>query len=217
MLRSYVLLLGMTLVALGCGAEQEIGEVNREALMDPQSEAMNQQAPDEYTALFETSAGSFKIRVTRSQAPRGADRFYNLVRNGFYNGQRFFRVVENFMVQFGIHGDPEITAQWYNANILDDPVKAQNVRGAVTYAKTRSPHSRSTQVFINYKDNTYLDKSGFAPFGEVIEGMEVVDALHSGYGERPQQQSHRIMEKGNAFLEEKFPELDYIKQARIVD
>lgn len=203
-------------VFAGC-SQEEIGDLDKEALMNPKSEAMNQQAPDEYTTLFETSAGNFTIEVTRSLAPRGADRFYNLVMNGFYDDQRFFRAVENFMVQFGIPGDPEVTAQWHNARILDDPVNASNVRGTICFAKANLPNTRTTQVFISYKDNSYLDKSGFAPFGKVIEGMEVVDSLYKGYGEAPQQQSQQIATQGNAFLEKRFPELDYIVKARIVD
>ncbi len=147
---SHMFILMLALVSIFAGCSQEEGGFNQEktagyneeALMDPKSEAMNQQAPDEYTALFETSAGDFKIEVTRSLAPRGADRFYSLVQNGFYDDQRFFRVVENFMAQFGIHGDPEISAQWNSARILDDPVNASNVRGAICFAKANIPNTR---------------------------------------------------------------------------
>ena len=201
----------------GCGGESEDeGEkMNKEVLMDPKGDAMKEQAPDEFVALFTTSAGNFKLQVTREWAPRGADRFYNLVRNGFFNQQRFFRVVPGFMVQWGLSSDPELTKVWHEANLLDDPVQRGNTRGRISYAKTNQPNSRSTQFFINFGDNSNLDGMGFAPFGEVIEGMEVVDAINAEYGEQPSQ--GQISGRGNAYLEDVFPNLDYIKTAIIID
>jgi len=153
--------------------------------------------------------------VERDLAPRGADRFYNLVKNGYYDGQRFFRVVPGFVVQWGMHGDPEVTAVWYNARIPDDPVKGSNVRGTVTFA-TSGANSRTTQLFINLGDNSgNLDRQGFAPFGRVADGMQAVDAINAEYGQRPDQ--GKIHANGNTYLEEKFPNLDYIKTARIAD
>ena len=183
--------------------------------MDPTGEALNEQAPDEFSVRLETSAGPVVIQVTRDWAPHGADRFYNLVRNGFYDGQRFFRVVPGFVVQWGLSGDPKLNMAWRQANILDDPVVQVNTRGRITYAKTNQPNTRTTQLFINLGDNSNLDGMGFAPFGEVVEGMEVVDAINAEYGERPNQ--GQIAMNGNAYLEENFPNLDYIVKAEIIE
>lgn len=183
------------------------------SLRNPAS--LNEKAPAMFNAKFDTSAGVFVIEVHRDWAPNGADRFYNLVKNGFFDNARFFRVIKDFMVQFGINGDPAIHKNWMNANITDEPVKQGNTRGFVTYAKSSAPNSRSTQVFINYKDNSFLNRQGFAPFGKVSSGMEVVDKLYNEYGERAQQQSQRIETEGNAFLTKNFPKLDYIKKATI--
>jgi len=172
-------------------------------------------APATFRANFETSVGVFVVEVTRAWAPKGADRFYNLVKYGYYDGDRFFRVVPNFMVQFGIHGDPKLNAVWSEANIVDDPVTQSNKRGFVTFAKTGAPNSRSTQVFINFKDNSFLDQQVFAPFGQVVSGMEVVDKLNGEYGEQPSQMQPQIQSGGNAFLAKNFPRLDYITKATI--
>ena len=175
--------------------------------------ALKEQAPATFKALFETSAGNFVVEVHRDWAPNGADRFYNLVKNGFFDNCRFFRVVPNFMVQFGINGDPGIQSAWRNANIPDDPVKQSNKRGYMTFAQTAAPNSRSTQVFINFGDNSFLDGQRFAPFGKVISGMEAVDKINASYGERPNQ--GLIQTQGNAYLEKEFPKLDYVKKAAI--
>lgn len=172
-------------------------------------------APDVYKAKFSTSKGDFVIEVHKNWAPLGASRFYNLVKMGYFNDTRFFRAVDGFVVQWGLHGDPAVTSKWREANINDDPVVPgqSNVRGMVTFAKA-GPNTRTTQVFINYKDNTNLDAMGFPPFGKVIQGMEVVDQFYKGYGERPNQ--GLIQSKGNAYLNESFPKLDYIREATIV-
>ena len=180
--------------------------------------ALKDTAPETYKAKFDTSAGVFVIEGHRDWAPNEADRFYNLVKYGFFDDCRFFRVIPNFMVQFGINGNPVITKAWKDATMKDDPVKQSNKRTFVSFAQTGLPNSRSTQVFINYVDrNTFLDRSGqgFAPFGQVISGMEVVDKLYSGYAEQAQQQAQRIEAEGNAFLAKSFPKLDYIKKATI--
>ena len=180
------------------------------ALKNPAS--LKEQAPATYKVQFDTSVGVVVIQVTRAWAPNGADRFYNLVKNGFFDDTRFFRVVPNFMVQFGIYGDPAVQKGWANANIQDDPVKQTNKKGYVTFA-TRGPNTRTTQVFINLKANAFLDAQGFAPFGEVISGMAVVEKITSQYGEKPVQPM--IQSGGNAYLSKEFPKLDFIKKATI--
>jgi len=177
------------------------------------------QAPDSFKVQFDTTKGKFTIEVTRELAPRGADRFYNLVRSGFFKDIEFFRVIPGFMCQFGIHGDPKVSAAWREASITDDPVKATNVRGAITFA-TAGPNTRTTQLFINFGDNKRLDEMGFAPFGKVIEGMDVVDKIYGEYGEgfprgRGPDQG-RIQKEGNAYLKKDFPNMDYIKSAKIL-
>jgi peptidyl-prolyl cis-trans isomerase A (cyclophilin A) len=180
--------------------------------------SLNEQAPPTYKAKFDTSKGTFVIEVHRDWAPNGADRFYNLVKSGYFNDARFFRVIEGFMVQFGINGNPKIAAAWRDANIKDDPVKQSNTRGMVTFA-TAGPDTRTTQVFVNFGDNASLNGQGFAPFGKVVSGMDVVDSLFAGYGEGapnghgPNQGILQSM--GNAYLEKAFPKLDYIKKATI--
>ncbi len=181
--------------------------------LDPASPAMQAKAPDIYTAHFETSAGAFTVQITRAWAPLGADRFYNLVKNGFFDGTRFFRVVPGFVVQFGLSGDPMISARWHTASIADDPVTQHNVRGTITFA-TAGPNTRTTQLFINFADNLSLDGQGFAPFGRVVDGMGVVDRIYAGYGEQPDQGV--IETRGNAYLASQFPRLDSIVKAAIV-
>ena len=180
-------------------------------LLDPSK--ITGKAPDNYKAKFTTSKGDFVIEVHRDWAPLGADRFYNLVRFGFFDDERFFRVVEGFMVQFGLSGDPGVNAKWQSANIADEAVKKSNTRGFVTFAKTGMPNSRSSQIFINYGDNARLDAMGFAPFGEVTSGMDVVDSIYKGYGESPNQ--GLIQSQGNAYLDAKFPRLDRVTKAVI--
>jgi peptidyl-prolyl cis-trans isomerase A (cyclophilin A) len=179
---------------------------------------LNEQAPDKFRARFDTTKGVFVIEVTREWAPLGADRFYNLVKNGFYDECRFFRVLDGFMAQFGINGDPQLMAAWRGATLRDDPVKESNRRGSVTFA-TGGPNTRTTQVFINYGDNSRLDRQGFAPFGRVVSGMDVVDKLYSGYGEGAPQgkgpSQAQIQTEGNAYLQKGYPRLDSVKAATI--
>jgi peptidyl-prolyl cis-trans isomerase A (cyclophilin A) len=185
-------------------------QTGKPSLMNPAS--LNETAPATYKVKFDTSAGEFIITVTRAWAPIGADRFYNLVKNGFYDGQRFFRVVPNFMVQFGINGDPDIQRNWMNANLKDDPAGVKsNARGYITFAN-RGPNSRSTQVFINFKSNAFLDKT-FMPFGEVTTGMASVDKINAEYREEPDQ--NQIQNNGNRYLTKAFPRLDFVKKATI--
>lgn len=177
-----------------------------------------EKAPDTFKAKFETTKGTFTIEVTRSLSPNGADRFYNLVKAGYFKDIAFFRVIPGFMAQFGIHGDPQIAAAWRAAHIADDAVKGSNTRGAITFA-TAGPGTRTTQLFINLVDNARLDGMGFSPFGKVVEGMDVVDKLNGEYGEGapsgagPSQR--RVQTEGNAYLKKDFPNLDYIKSAAI--
>ena len=180
--------------------------------------ALNEKAPDTYKAKFDTSKGAFVIEVHRDWAPLGADRFYNLVKNGYYDDCRFFRVIDGFMAQIGMNGTPAIQSAWTSARLQDDPVKQSNKKGFVTFAHA-GPNSRTTQFFINFKSNAGLDKQGFAPFGEVTSGMEVVDQLYSGYGEGAPRgrgpDQGRIRMEGNAYLKKDFPKLDYVKKATI--
>jgi peptidyl-prolyl cis-trans isomerase A (cyclophilin A) len=174
----------------------------------------NEKAPETFRVNFDTSKGPVVIEVTRADAPIGADRFYNLVKAKYLDGARFFRVIPGFMAQFGLAGNPAVTKKW-DVPIQDDPVKASNVRGAVTFAQTSRPNSRSTQLFINFGDNSRLDGQRFAPFGKVISGMENVDMIYAGDEEKPEQS--QITDEGNAYLEKNFPNLDYIKTARIAE
>lgn len=189
----------------------------RAALKDPA--ALKETAPATYNVKVDTSAGTFVVQVHRDWAPNGADRFYNLVKNGFYDDTRFFRVISGFMVQFGIHGDPAVSAVWRGARIPPDPVKQSNKRGYITYAMGGSPDTRTTQVFINFQENANLDQMGFAPFGEVVSGMDVVDKIYSEYGEGAPRgrgpEQGRIQAEGNAYLTKAFPKMDYIRTATI--
>lgn len=181
---------------------------------------MNERAPDVFRASFDTTRGNFVVEARREWAPLGVDRFYNLVREGFFDEVRFFRVIEGFMAQFGISGRPEVAAAWQGARIADDPVGESNTRGRITFA-TAGPGTRTTQLFINYADNSRLDTMGFSPIGEVVEGMEVVDALHAGYGEGAPRgrgpDQGRIQKEGNAYLGRDFPDLDWIRRVEILE
>lgn len=184
------------------------------AMKDPSK--ATEKAPEKFTALFQTTKGEFEVTVNREWSPLGADRFYNLVKIGYFEDVAFFRAVEGFMVQFGIHGDPAVNAVWKNANIKDDgKAVVSNEPGRITFAKTGAPNSRSVQFFINYGNNGRLDNQGFTPFGEVTKGMDVINGLYKGYGERPSGAQGMIQSQGNAFLKKNYPELDYIKSAKL--
>jgi cyclophilin family peptidyl-prolyl cis-trans isomerase len=190
------------------------------AYRDPGNREMTRHAPPRFRAQFQTSVGNFTIAVTRKWAPRGADRFYNLVRTGYFDDQRFFRVRKGFIVQWGIHGDPEVSSAWKDVVMPDDPRVVSNTRGTVAYAFTR-PYTRSTQIFISTGENSRLDAEGFAPFGKVVEGMSVVDRIYaeydetSGGGMRGGNQAP-IFKDGNAWFTANFPKLDRIVRATIV-
>jgi peptidyl-prolyl cis-trans isomerase A (cyclophilin A) len=184
----------------------------QDALRTPSN--LTERAPDVFRARFETSKGAFVIEVTRAWAPIAADRFYNLVKNGFYDGTGFFRVRPGFMAQFGLNGNPDIQRVWQLAPLRDDPVTQKNVRGFVSFTNENRPQSRFTQIFINYADNSYLDKDGFAPFGQVVSGMDVVDKVFA-YPREKEPDQRRILREGNEYLKE-FSQLDYVKKATIV-
>jgi peptidyl-prolyl cis-trans isomerase A (cyclophilin A) len=207
-------------------ASQAQDSNNKEAKLLPVSPSFTEPAkltapaPETFKAQFDTTKGKFTIEVTRSLSPNGADRFYNLVRSGYFKDVAFFRVVPGFMCQFGIHGDPAVSAKWRGVTIPDDAVKGSNTRGTITFA-TAGPNTRTTQLFINFGNNVSLDGQGFSPFGKVIEGMDVVDKIYGEYGDLPQMGGHgpdpgRIETEGNAYLKKDFPNLDYIKSATIV-
>jgi cyclophilin family peptidyl-prolyl cis-trans isomerase len=180
--------------------------------------ALNEKAPAVFKAKFDTSKGVFVLEVHRDWAPNGADRFYNLVKHGFYDNVRFFRVISGFMVQFGINGDPKLSAKWREARMKDDPVRQSNRRGYITYAMA-GPDTRTSQVFINFADNSSLDRQGFSPFGRVVTGMNVVDKLNAEYGEGAPRgrgpDQGRIQMEGNAYLMGEFGRLDFVKKATI--
>lgn len=214
-------LLGISLGVVAVSAQQEKKDekksVSAPDFTDPAK--LTEKSPDSFKVKFETTKGNFTVEVTRSLAPQGADRFYNLVRSGYFKDVAFFRVIPGFMCQFGIHGDPKIAATWQKAQIPDDPVKGSNTRGAITFA-TGGPNTRTTQLFINFGDNSRLDSTGFSPFGKVSEGMDVVDKINGEYGEGapggrgPNQR--RIQTEGNPYLKKDFPNLDYIKSASVL-
>ncbi len=191
-------------------------ESTNPALRDPAAAAA--QAPETFQVKFETTAGDFSVECTRAWAPHGVDRFYSLVKVGFYDDVALFRAVKGFVVQFGIHGNPEVSAKWRDAQLPADPVKGSNTRGMLTYAMAGPPTTRTTQLFINLGDNSKLDAMEFGPICKVMgDGMDVVDKIHMGYGEAPSKAQGAIQAQGNKVLREKFPLLDYIKTARLVD
>jgi peptidyl-prolyl cis-trans isomerase A (cyclophilin A) len=201
--------LGSILLLSGCSSSSETAKNEVAAL-----------PPPVYKVDFDTSRGTFVVEVHNDWGPYGSARFYELVRNGFYDGDRFFRVVRGFVVQFGINGDPGVNRNWASSSIPDDPRTQHNERGTLTYAATGRPNSRATQLFINLGDNSQsLDHQGFEPIGKVISGMEVVDDIYAGYGEMaprgPGPDTNQIQIEGNAYLTRQFPHLDYIKKVLI--
>ncbi|MBP7827244.1 MAG: Peptidyl-prolyl cis-trans isomerase A precursor [Verrucomicrobia bacterium ADurb.Bin118] len=213
--------IGLTLGLTGVLAQEKAADAPKaEATIDLTDPAqLTAKAPATFKVRFETTKGGFTVEATRALAPNGADRFYNLVRAGYFKDLAFFRVIPGFMCQFGIHGDPKVAAAWRTAQIPDDPVRASNTRGAITFA-TAGPNTRTTQLFINFGDNANLDGMGFSPFGKVISGMDVVDKINGEYGEGaprgrgPDQQ--RVQREGNAYLKKDFPKLDYIQSVSIL-
>jgi len=220
----FVGLLSASLIG-GCGGEprqeaqpqdsaqtaQAAPEQPLNPLLDPGR--FTEVAPETYRVRMETSEGTIVIQVNKAWAPNGADRFYNLVKNGYYDDTRFYRVIPNFMAQFGLNKDPYVNSAWRATAIPDDPVTQSNTRGRMTFAMS-GPNTRTTQVFINFKDNAYLDESGFAPFGEVVEGMDVVDKIYSGYGDtKPTGQGvdyQQAFSQGTGYLDANYPQLTKI-------
>lgn len=184
------------------------------ALLTGCAATADDKAPDTFKVNFDTSRGMVVVQVNREDAPIGADRLYTLVKNKYFDGARFFRVVPGFVVQFGLAADPEVIKKW-DKSILDEQPKMSNERGTLTFAASAQPNSRTTQMFINLGENGRLDQIGFAPIGKVISGMEFVDQIYSGDAERPDQD--QIHAQGNAYLQKEFPNLDYIKTARIAE
>lgn len=225
-----VFLSAWSLLLAGCGGTASTASSQQTSSNEdppvPQAESANpagssgDNAGDAYRVKFTTTEGDFVIEVHPDWAPRGAARFRELVESGFYDDCAFFRVLDGFMAQCGINGDPQVHAKWKDKTIPDDPVQESNKRGYVSFAMA-GPDTRTTQFFINYGDNSRLDDMGFAPFGKVVEGMDAVDSLYSGYGEGAPQgngpSQGRIQQQGNEYLKENFPKLDYIKTARLVD
>lgn len=199
------------------GAAAPAAAVNP-ALLDPSK--ATEQAPATYKVKLTTTEGDIVVQVTRDWAPKGADRFFNLVKLGYFADVSFFRVIPGFMAQFGIHGEPTVNEKWREARIDDDPTgKQSNKRGYLTFAMA-GPNTRTTQLFINLVDNPNLNDMGFAPFGQIVEGLDLIDKIHGGYGEgqpRGMGPSQPLVQmQGNAYLKKEFPELDYIKSAAIV-
>jgi cyclophilin family peptidyl-prolyl cis-trans isomerase len=215
------LMLAMILL-LGLGlANVDAGDGGTDSpLLQPKSAIMTQTAPATFKAKFQTTAGNFTVEAQRDWAPRGVDRFYNLVKNGFYDGTCVFRVISGFMAQFGIHGEPKVSAAWRQERIQDDPVKQSNKRGYLSYAMA-GPNTRTTQLFINYTDNSRLDQMGFAPIGRVVEGMDVVDRFYAGYGEGAPQgkgpDQGRLQAEGREYLTKNFSQLTCITKASIIE
>ena len=190
------------------GAQDQRGP-NIAALMDPSR--LNKSGPSQYQVHITTSAGSFTVEVERAWAPNAADRFYNLVVHGYFDDQRFFRVIPGRLIQFGLHGVPEIAARWYDATLPDDPAQLSNKRGTLAFASGGTAHSRTTQIFVNLSDNDNFDRMGLVPFGRIVQGIKTIDQIHEKYGEAPEQ--NRIIREGNDYLTRSFPALDSIAEA----
>lgn len=209
------------LLLAGCGGSSP-DEASTEPPSNPllQPRSFTETAPESFQVRLETTKGGILIRVTRSWAPLGADRFYNLVKAGYYDGVAFHRVLKNFVAEWGIHGDPWVNAAWRQALMADEPVRESNTRGRLTFSKN-TPNSRTVQVFINLKNNSSLDSQGFSPFGEVVEGMDVVESLYSEYGDGPPRgegvYQAMAIARGDEYLNEEFPLLDRIERAVLVE
>lgn len=228
--KQFVLVSMLALIVAGCvnsanslkvgqlrSSNQQEQESDNDALMNP--EEANEQAPDEFKVKFETTKGDIILQVNRKWSPNGADRFYNMVKIGYFKDIAIFRAIKGFMFQFGIHGDPEVSAEWRNATIQDDPSVegVSNEKGYITFAKTGRPNSRSVQFFINLGNNANLDSMGFTPFGKVIEGMDVVEEINTEYGENRRGEQGKLQMNGNEFIRESMPDVDFIKSATLVE
>lgn len=199
--RALALVIAIATIAGGCGDRSKRAAVPSGA------------APDSFRVAFTTNKGTFVVQANRDWAPNGADRFYALATSGFFDDNRFFRVLPHYIAQFGINDKKAVNEQWDKQPLADDPRKESNARGTLVFT-TSGPNSRSHQVFINLKDNPKLDTQGFVPFGRVVSGMEVADSLYDDYGDDPQQ--HLISTLGNNYLLRMFPKLDYIISAKLV-
>ncbi|MGA2594427.1 MAG: peptidylprolyl isomerase [Bryobacteraceae bacterium] len=206
-----------SIVAFGCLLLSACSQTETKSSA-PAKSAQPAHAPDIYRVNLDTSKGAVAVEVTRDWAPRGADRFFELVKAGYYDGDRFYRVVPRFVIQFGINGEPKVAQLWSSLRILDDPVKQKNRKGTLTFASSGTA-GRTTQVFVNMRDNLSLDREGFAPFGRVVSGMDVLERLYGGYGDIPPRGSGpdgvEIERQGNVYLDNHFPRLDYIRKATI--
>ena len=211
-MRRCTLLIALLVVAAGCGGSSGKRTGPPDVLLHPGR--LSATSPRQFDAVFHTSAGDFTVTVHRDWAPHGADRFYNLVKHGFYDGQRIFRVVPDFVVQWGISAYPEVSSAWQNATIPDDPVTQHNDAGMITFA-TAGPNTRTTQVFVNMTSNRSLDAMGFAPFGKVISGMDTFSKLYSGYGEQPTSEQQAMSEQGEEYFRQHWPKLDTIESAKL--
>jgi peptidyl-prolyl cis-trans isomerase A (cyclophilin A) len=209
----------LTIAALSAAALIATACARTPPLLSPDPAHLDAVGPDSFTVHFESSRGAFDVKVHRDWAPRANDRLYYLFRAHYYDGVRFFRTVDNFVSQFGISGDTAVIRVWRDKKLPDDSVTRSNVRGTLSFA-SGGPNTRTTQLFINYRDNSRLDRSGFAVFGQVISGMEVVDSLYKEYGEGAPRgkgpEQGRIQKEGNAYLIRDFPKLDYVITARVV-
>jgi len=207
-------LAAIVLVAVLVGAADEKKPVAKDAKGVALPKPTPPKGPETYRVKFVTSCGDFVVEVTRKWAPTGADRFHEAVTGRFYDECRFFRVVPNFVVQFGINGDPKVQGRWRRANLKDDRATGKsNLKGTVTFA-TAGANTRTTQLFVNLKDNGFLDQMGFTPFGKVVEGMKAIEKINAEYGGKANQGA--IQSEGNKYLKAEFPRMDYIKTARVV-
>lgn len=221
-----VLLLAVALLTGGATVRaQETATASPDAkslLLDPSNPEWKRPSPPVWYARFETSKGDFVVRCVRAHAPNGSDRFYNLIRLGYYDDARFHRVLPHYIVQWGLNGDPAVNAAWLDAQFPDDPKYGSNVRGTFAFARAPVPGTSNTQVYVNLRDNTRNDRDPFAVFGRVISGMEVLDSLYSGYGEKSgsgvrQRRQGKIVSGGNAYLDSEFPRLDHLIRAEIIE
>jgi len=221
MIRVLTLITALLLTQLAYGEETVKDEKAKKAhpgLMDPAK--ANETAPEKFDVEFTTTKGDFTLTVQRDWSPNGADRFYNMVRIGYFEEIAFFRAIEGFMVQFGIHGDPKVNEKWFDATIKDDKKKGiSNEPGFITFAKTGQPDSRSTQFFLSLGSNGFLDSQGFTPFGKVTKGMEVVKKINTEYGENPRNENVQgdFKAMGNEYIKKRFPKIDFIKSVKLID